>query len=127
MAINKHEIMLPHTMGQGGMDLMKSRDDIETVIYPTGISQADLLPRLADVAGIALSGAPFRQIEMEASPAMLAVARMGVGYDAVEVPALTARRVPLLTAGTANPTSVAEQAFNLIIALAKKIARWMHW
>jgi D-3-phosphoglycerate dehydrogenase len=66
---------------------------------------------------------------------MQVVARIGVGYDAVEVPALTARRVPLMTAGTANSTSVAEQAFHLIIALAKKNKemdalvrndRWVH-
>ena len=57
---------------------------------------------------------------MDASPAMQVVARIGVGYDAVEVPALSARRVPLMVAGTANSTSVAEQAFHLIIALAKK-------
>jgi D-3-phosphoglycerate dehydrogenase / 2-oxoglutarate reductase len=120
MATSQRKVMLPHTMGQAGIDLMNSRDDIETIIYPAGISQADLLPQLANITGIALSGTPFRQIEMEASPAMLAVARIGVGYDAVDVPALTARRVPLLTAGTANSTSVAEQAFNLIIALAKK-------
>ena len=71
-------------------------------------------------AGIALSGTPYRQTEMDASPAMQVVARIGVGYDAVEVPALTARRVPLMVAGTANSTRVAEQAFHLMIALAKK-------
>ena len=53
---------------------------------------------------------------------MQVVARIGVGYDAVEVPALTTRGVPLMTAGTANSTSVAEQAFHLMIALAKKHA-----
>ena len=57
---------------------------------------------------------------MDASPAMQVVARIGVGYDAVEVPALTARRVPLMVAGTANSTSVAEQAFHMMIALAKQ-------
>ena len=57
---------------------------------------------------------------MDASPAMQVVARIGVGYDAVEVPALTARRVPLMIAGTANSTSVAEQAFHMMIALAKR-------
>ena len=120
MATNKRKVMLPHTMGQQGIDVMQARDDIETIIYPAGISQAELLPRLADIAGIALSGTPFRQKEIDAALAMQVVARIGVGYDAVEVPALTARRVPLLTAGTANSTSVAEQAFHLIIALAKK-------
>ena len=53
---------------------------------------------------------------------MEVVARIGVGYDAVEVPALTARGVPLMVAGSANSTSVAEQAFHLMIALAKKNA-----
>src|ERR1700742_2104103 len=122
MASNKRKVMLPHTMGRQGIDQMKAREDIETVIYPAGISQADLLPQLSDCAGIALSGTPYRRTEMDASPAMQVVARIGVGYDAVEVPALSARRVPLMVAGTANSTSVAEQAFHLMIALAKKNA-----
>jgi D-3-phosphoglycerate dehydrogenase len=122
MATNKRKVMLPHTMGQQGKDIVLAREDIETVIYPAGIAQAELLPLLADCAGIALSGTPYKQTEMDASPAMQVVARIGVGYDAVEVPALTARKVPLMTAGIANSTSVAEQAFHLMIALAKKHA-----
>ena len=120
MATNKRKVMLPHTMDKQGIDIVRAREDIHTVIYPAGISQADLLPQLSDCAGIALSGTPFKQTEMEASPAIQVVARIGVGYDAVEVPALTARHVPLMVAGTANSTSVAEQAFHLMIALAKK-------
>ena len=122
MATNKRKVMLPHTMGRQGVNLIKAREDIETVIYPAGISQTDLLPLLADCTGIALSGTPYRRAEMDASPAMQVVARIGVGYDAVEVPALTARGVPLMVAGTANSVSVAEQAFHLMIALAKKNA-----
>jgi D-3-phosphoglycerate dehydrogenase len=119
MATNKRKVLLPHTMGKQGIDLMRSRDDIETIIYPAGISQADFRPLIADVAGVALSGTAFKQAEMDAAPAMLVVARIGVGYDAVEVPALTARKVPLMVAGSANSVSVAEQAFHFIIALAK--------
>jgi D-3-phosphoglycerate dehydrogenase len=122
MATNKRKVMLPHTMGRQGIDLIEAREDIETVIYPTGISKADLLPLLADCAGIALSVTPFRQAEMDAAPGIQVVARIGVGYDAVEVSALTARGVPLMVAGTANSISVAEQAFHLMIALAKKNA-----
>src|SRR5665213_3387367 len=120
MATNKRKVMLPHTMGQQGIDIVRARDDIETVMYPAGIGHAELLPLLEDCAGIALSGTPYKQTEMDASPAMQVVARIGVGYDAVEVPALTARKVPLMVAGTANSTSVAEQAFHLMISLAKK-------
>lgn len=122
MATNKRKVMLPHTMDKQGVAIIRARDDIEMVIYPAGISQADLLPQLSDCAGIALSGTPFKQTEMDAAPAMQVVARIGVGFDAVEIPALSARRVPLMVVGTANSTSVAEQAFHLMIALAKKNA-----
>ena len=119
MATNKHKVLLPHTMGKQGIDLIQAREDIEMVIYPAGISQADFLPLLVDCAGIALSGTPYKQTEMDASPAMQVVARIGVGYDAVEVPALTLRNVPLMVAGSSNSVSVAEQAFHFIISLAK--------
>jgi D-3-phosphoglycerate dehydrogenase / 2-oxoglutarate reductase len=120
MATNRKKVLVPHLLDQQGKDVLLARDDIDTVIYNATITQADLLPLLADAAGIALWGTPFRQAEMDASPALLVVGRIGVGYDAVEVPALTARRVPLMTAGTANSTSVAEQAFHMMLALAKQ-------
>ena len=119
MATNKRKVMLPHTMGKQGVAIVQARDDIETVIYQAGIAQADLLPQLADCSGIALSATPFKQTEMDASPAIQVVARIGVGFDAVEVPALTARGIPLMVVGIANSTSVAEQAFHMMISLAK--------
>jgi D-3-phosphoglycerate dehydrogenase / 2-oxoglutarate reductase len=120
MPTNRRKVLVPHTMGQEGVALLLARNDIETITYSATITQSDLLPLLEDCAGIALSGAPYRQTEMDASPVMQVVARIGVGFDAVEIPALTARRVPLMTAGTANSVSVAEQAFHLMIALAKR-------
>ena len=120
MASNRKKVMLPHNMGKEGVDKLRARDDIEVAIYPATIGPADLLPMLSDIVGIALSGTPYRKAEMDASPAMEVVARIGVGYDTVEVPALTARRVPLMVAGTANSTSVAEHAFHLMMALAKR-------
>ena len=120
MASNRKKVLVPHTMGEEGTELLRARDDIELEIYSATISQPELLSILSEAAGIALSGTPYKQAEMDASPAMQVVARIGVGYDAVEVPALTARRVPLMVAGTANSTSVAEHAFHLMMALAKR-------
>ena len=120
MASNRKKVLVPHTMGEEGTELLRTRDDIELAIYSATISQSELLPVLSEAAGIALSGTPYRQAEMDASPTMQVVARIGVGYDAVEVPALTARRIPLMVAGTANSTSVAEHAFHLMMALAKR-------
>lgn len=122
MATNKRRVMVPSNMGREGVDLLRARDDIEVISYPTGIAQAELLPMLADVAGIALSATPYRRAELDASPAMQVVARIGVGFDAVEVPALSGRKIPLMVTGIANSTSVAEQAVFFIMAIAKRVA-----
>lgn len=134
MASNKHRVMVPSNMGKEGVDILRARDDVEVVVYPHGITQAQLLPMLTDISGIALSATPYRRTELDASPAMQVVARIGVGFDAVEVPALSDRKIPLLTTGIANSTSVAEQAVFFIMAMAKRVAeldavvkqgRWM--
>jgi D-3-phosphoglycerate dehydrogenase len=49
------------------------------------------------------------------------VSRHGVGYDAVDVPALNARGIPLAIIGDVNSRPVAEHAMMLMLALAKKV------
>lgn len=119
MAPNRKKVLVPSNMGKQGVDILRARDDVELVVYPSTITLPDLHPMLADAAGIALSATPFRAAEAAASPVMQVVARIGVGYDAVEIPPLSARRIPLMTAGIANSTSVAEQAIGFFFALAK--------
>lgn len=119
MPSNRKFVMVPGNMGRSGVALLETREDIDVRRYPAGISQAELLPLLADAAGIALSATPYLRTELDASPAMQVVARIGVGYDAVEVPALTERNIPLMIAGTSNSTSVAEHALYLMMTLAK--------
>jgi D-3-phosphoglycerate dehydrogenase / 2-oxoglutarate reductase len=69
---------------------------------------------------VALGGTRFGEPELEASQDMRVVTRIGVGYDAVDVPALSRRKVPLMVAGTANSPSVAEQAMFMMLWLAKR-------
>ncbi|WP_026379485.1 hydroxyacid dehydrogenase [Afifella pfennigii] len=52
------------------------------------------------------------------------VARHGVGYDTVDLPALTARGIPLAVTGDVNSGAVAEHALALMLALAKRIPRY---
>ena len=47
------------------------------------------------------------------------VARHGVGYDSVDVAALTERRIPLALVGDANARTVAEHTLYLMLAAAK--------
>ena len=123
MATNKKKIFITESMSQPGRVLLNERDDIETVEFPNMISAGDfeaMLKAQAPVHGVALGGTRFGEPELEASGDMKVVTRIGVGYDAVDVPALSRRGIPLMVAGSANSPSVAEQAMFMMLTLAKR-------
>src|ERR1700729_3574947 len=123
MASNKKKIFVTQTMASGGRALLAERDDIEVIEFPNLISAVDfetLLKQQAPVHGVALGATRFGEPELEASKDMKVVTRIGVGYDAVDVPALSRRKIPLLVAGSANSPSVAEQALFMMLTLAKR-------
>jgi D-3-phosphoglycerate dehydrogenase len=123
MATNKKKIFVTESMSHQGRALLRERDDIEIVEFPNMISASDfeaMLKAQAPVHGVALGGTRFGEPELEASEDMKVVTRIGVGYDAVDVPALSRRRIPLMVAGTANSPSVAEQAMFMMLTLAKR-------
>jgi len=122
---NRKHVLVPQNMGRSGLEILAAREDVRVTRYDPSIAPADLHMLLADAAGIALSYTPFRQAEVAAAPHLQVVARTGVGFDAVEVPALTARGIPLMVTGSANSTSVAEHALFFMLALAKRAAE-MH-
>jgi len=123
MATNKKKIFITESMSQPGRALLKERDDIELIEFPNMISANEfeaLLRQQAPVHGVALGGTRFGEPELQASQDMKVVTRIGVGYDAVDVTALSRRNIPLMVAGTANSPSVAEQALFMMLTLAKR-------
>src|SRR6185312_15440554 len=92
MATNKKKILVTESMSQPGRALLKEREDIELVEFPNMISAGDFEAMLRQQAPV----------------------------HAVDVPALSRRRVPLMVAGTANSPSVAEQALFMMLTLAKR-------
>jgi D-3-phosphoglycerate dehydrogenase len=128
MATNKKKILVTESFSQQGRALLAEREDVEMIEFPNMISAGDfetMLKEQAPVHGVALGATRFGEPELEASKDMKVVTRIGVGYDAVDVPALSRRKVPLMVAGTANSPSVAEQALFMMLWLAKR-ANEMH-
>jgi D-3-phosphoglycerate dehydrogenase len=117
---NRKKLLLPTTMSKAGWALVEARDDVEGVSFVPTVSKAELHRLLDDVAGVALGVQPFSDPELDAAPALEVVSRIGVGYDAVDVPALTRRKIPLMIGGTANSVSVAEAGVFLTMSLARK-------
>ncbi|HEX3952418.1 MAG TPA: hydroxyacid dehydrogenase [Stellaceae bacterium] len=120
MATNIKKLLLPITMAKAGWAIVEAREDVEPVAYDVTGPKADFHKLLEDVAGVALSVTPFSEPELQAGPSLEVVGRIGVGYDAVDVPALTRRKIPLMIAGTANSVSVAEAGLFLMMTLARR-------
>jgi D-3-phosphoglycerate dehydrogenase len=123
MGTNKKKILITQTMSPSGRALLLERDDIDLVEFPNLISAPDfeaLLKTHVPVHGVALGATRFGEPELEAAGDMKVVTRIGVGYDAVDVAALSRRKIPLMVVGTANSPSVAEQALFMMLMLAKR-------
>src|SRR5579863_4137005 len=123
MAANKKKILVTESLSATGRALLNARDDVELVEFPNLIQAPDfeaLLKLHAPVHAVALGATRFGETELEAAREMKVVTRIGVGFDAVDVPALSRRKVPLMVAGSANSPSVAEQALFMMLTLAKR-------
>jgi D-3-phosphoglycerate dehydrogenase len=116
----KVKMMLPATMLRPAWEIVAQRSDVETIPFDMTLPTADLHRLLADVDYLGVSLTPIRQAEIDAAPKLRAVARHGVGFDSVDVAALTRRGVPLFTTGTANSPSVAENALFCMLEFAKR-------
>jgi D-3-phosphoglycerate dehydrogenase len=117
---NTKTVLVPVSMNAEGLAVFAARHDIRVVPYHPAIAPAEFHAMLADASGIALSYTVFDRAALAAAPLMQVAARLGVGFDAVEVPALTERGVPLMVVGIANARSVAEHAIFFLFALAKR-------
>jgi D-3-phosphoglycerate dehydrogenase len=115
---NRKKVLIVGRMPQAGIEVLKKRDDVDFEIL-TDDRVPSLHPKLKDANAVTLGGTPFRQAELDAAPGMMVVARLGVGFDAVEIPALNKRKIPLMTTGIANSVSVAEHAMYMMLAAAR--------
>jgi len=123
MPANRKRLVAPTSMAAGGFEVLKTRGDVEVIPFPPMISSPDfnaLLRAGGEVNGAILGLTRFGETEAQNAKDLQVVARIGVGYDTVDVPALTRHKVPLMVVGTANSPSVAEQAMHFMFALAKR-------
>lgn len=120
---NRKKVLIVGRMPQAGIDVLKTRDDVDFEIL-TDDSEASLHPKLKDAHAVTLGGTKFREAELAVAPNMMVVARLGVGFDAVEVPALNKRGVFLMTTGIANSVSVAEHAMYMLLASARLVKKY---
>jgi D-3-phosphoglycerate dehydrogenase len=115
---NLRKIVVAGPLPPAALALFDARDDIvyESV---TDVSEENLLDKMRDAAGVTVRTAKINARVIEAAEGLQIVSRYGVGYDNVDVAALTERGIPLTVVGTANSVAVAEAAIYMMMELAK--------
>ncbi len=115
----KKRIMLQMPLTDGVRSVLDGRDDVEVVRY-TELSEENILQHVGEYDAAIMGVAPFTARIIEKADRMKIVARHGVGYDAIDVPALTKAGIPLAVVGIANSITVAEHSLFFMLALAKR-------
>jgi D-3-phosphoglycerate dehydrogenase / 2-oxoglutarate reductase len=90
---------------------------------PAQMTEPELLAKLGGVSASLAGGEPYTRRVIESAPDLKVIARVGVGYDAVDVEAATEHGVVVTIAPGTNQDAVAEHTFMLILALAKNLLR----
>jgi len=108
---------------QDGINLLQARADL-TIEITEAHNESDLVKLVSDVDGILVRSALITSSIIDSAPLLKVVSRHGVGFNSVDVQALTARRIPLTIAVGGNAVSVAEHTLYLILALAKQGQRY---
>jgi D-3-phosphoglycerate dehydrogenase len=84
-------------------------------------SEEEMIAALQGVDAIICSSDPLSARVIESAERLKVIARTGVGYNTVDVKAATARRIPVCILPGANRHAVAEYAFTLMLACARKL------
>jgi D-3-phosphoglycerate dehydrogenase len=116
------KILIIQLFHERGMALLEARDDIEFEIID-GKSEAELADKIRDADAATIRTVPLPAAVIDQAERLKVVSRHGVGYDNVDVAALTRRGIPLAIAADANATAVAEHTLFFMLALAKQALR----
>jgi D-3-phosphoglycerate dehydrogenase len=104
---------------EDALALLRATPGVTAEVLPD-TAPATLAARLPQADGLIIRTIPVRRETIAACPRLRVVARHGVGYDLIDVPALTARGIPLTITPEANAGSVAEHAMMLMLTLARR-------
>ena len=105
-----------------GMKLFYARPDVEVTVLqdlsPEGVKKG-----IAGVDAITIRTQLLPAETLAAAPGLRIVSRHGVGFDNVDIPYLSSKKIPMAITADANYTAVAEHTLMMMLVLAKDAQR----
>ena len=94
---------------------------VELVVLPDGVEEAALVDAVRDADLLLMCYQPVPARVIDAAVKLKGIVKYGVGIDAIDIEAARRRRIPVVNIPDYAEETVAEGAFALMIALAKKL------
>ncbi|MDX8516606.1 2-hydroxyacid dehydrogenase [Mesorhizobium dulcispinae] len=104
-----------------GIDAGLRARGVELVTLPDGIPEADLIAAVADADLLLMCYTPITAHVIDAAHKLKGIVKYGVGIDAIDIQAAMRRGIPVVNVPEYAEETVAEGAFALMIALAKRL------
>jgi len=94
---------------------------VDLVTLPDGIPEAELAREVADADLLLMCYTPVTARVIDAAHRLKGIVKYGVGIDAIDIPAAMRRGIPVVNVPEYAEETVAEGAFALLIAIAKRL------
>jgi len=114
------QIIIAGPIDAAGQALLDARPELDCALLERP-SAAEIDAHIEAAEGLLLRITPFTAGTITRARRLRVVSRFGVGYDNVDVPALTERGIPLTITGDANAVTVAELTLGLMLAVARRL------
>ena len=103
------------------VDQVLREKGIELVLLPDNVDEHRLVAETRDADLILMCYTPITARIIDSAVKLKGIVKYGVGIDAIDIEAAKARKIPVVNIPEYAEETVAEGAFTLMIALAKKL------
>ena len=116
------KIIICDPISPKGIALLQSRPEFQVVVLPKRLSEAELLPLVADATALVVrSETKVTKNIIAAAKQLRVVGRAGVGVDNVDIDASTQSGVVVMNTPGGNTITTAELTFTMLLSLARKV------
>jgi len=132
----KPKVFMTRPLGSEAVQMLSGRYEVDFYQEDAAIPAAELAVAVREAEGVMVAGAKLPAEVIAQAPRLRAVSNVGVGYDNLDLAALTARRIPATNAAGVVEEATADLAFTLLLAAARRLVegdryvheeRWHKW
>jgi glyoxylate reductase len=136
--MSRPKVFVTRLIPAKGLDVLKEFSDVDAWPHELPPTREELLQHIRGVDGLLclLTDKIDGEVMDEAGPGLKVISNHAVGFDNIDVPAATARRIPVGNTPDVLTDATADFAFALLMAVARRISeaeryirdgKWKTW